>query len=76
MQPDGTLDIRKVRPVWSGDEHVCVSQELSDGELLVTSSLSAPVQGIDLRRADRPRGRDAGRGTGEPGPDLKREDAR
>ena len=76
MQPDGTLDIREVRPVWSGAEHVCVSQELSDGDLLVTSNLSAPVQGMALRRAGQPREEGPARSGGGERPGAKREDKR
>ena len=76
MQPDGTLDIREVTPVWSGAEHVCVSQDLSDGDLLVTSNLSAPVQGMALHRADRPRQEAPELSTGGPRPGAKRKDKR
>ncbi len=52
MTPEGALDIREVTVAWSGNEHVFVSEGLADGDLLVTSNLAAPVQGMALRTAD------------------------
>jgi len=49
MKPDHTLDIRQVRIKWSGNEYVCVGEGLRDGDLLITSDLGAPVQGVALR---------------------------
>jgi multidrug efflux pump subunit AcrA (membrane-fusion protein) len=51
MAADGTLDIRPVRVVWSGSEHVFVADAVTDGDRLVTSELAAPVQGMALRAA-------------------------
>jgi len=54
MQPDNTLDIRTVKVVWSGNEHVYVTDGLGEGDQLVTSDLAAPVQGMALRTAELP----------------------
>ena len=51
MKPDGTLAIRDVRIIWSGNEHVYVTGGLADGDCLVTSDLGAPVEGMALRTA-------------------------
>lgn len=50
MTPDGALDIRPVDVLWSGNDDVYVSDGLKDGELMITSDLAAPVQGMALRR--------------------------
>jgi len=52
MSTDGTLDIRDVTVAWSGNDYVYVSEGLSDGDLLVTSDLAAPVAGTALRTTD------------------------
>ncbi len=52
MSPDETLEIRTVSIVWSGNDHVYVSDGLDDGDLLIMSSLGAPVQGMPLRTTD------------------------
>ncbi|MEE8567977.1 MAG: efflux RND transporter periplasmic adaptor subunit [Anaerolineales bacterium] len=52
MQPDNTLDIREVTIIWGGNDHVCVTDGLADGDLLIISDLAAPVQGMALRTAD------------------------
>jgi len=52
MQPDRTLDIRRVEVAWSGEDHVLVRQGLSDGDLLVTSDIGTPVDGMALRASD------------------------
>ena len=51
MSPDGKLDIRKVTIAWSGRDDVYVADGLRAGDLLVTSDLGAPVQGMALRTA-------------------------
>ena len=62
MGPENALLIREVEPAWSGDGKVYVSEGLSDGDLLVTSDLAAPVEGMALRTADagQPRRRTGG----------------
>jgi len=52
MTGDGTLDIRGVAVEWSGRDDVYVSEGLSDGDVLVTSDLAAPVAGMALRTPD------------------------
>jgi len=49
MNSDGTLDIREVAIEWSSDDYVCLSGGLVSGDLVVTSDLAAPVQGMALR---------------------------
>jgi RND family efflux transporter MFP subunit len=70
MRPDRTLDIRQVKTVWSGNEHVYVTDGLSEGDLLITSDLGAPVQGMALRSAETAARREGGRpaGTAEAAP--------
>jgi len=60
MRPDGTLDIRQVKTVWSGNEHVYVTDGLSEGDLLITSDLGAPIQGMALRRGPSAAGGEGG----------------
>jgi RND family efflux transporter MFP subunit len=52
MKPDKTLEIRETEIVWSDNEHVCISGGLTNGDLLITSDLGAPVDGMKLRTAD------------------------
>lgn len=49
MTAKGTLDIRKVNPAWRDDETIVFDAGLASGEALVTSGLSAPIQGMALR---------------------------
>jgi RND family efflux transporter MFP subunit len=49
FKQDGTLDIRKLKIVWSEHDNVFVRQNLKDGERLIISKLAAPVQGMHLR---------------------------
>ena len=49
MQPDNTLDIRKVDIAWSDKGSVYVTNNLQDDEFLITSDLTTPVQGMALR---------------------------
>lgn len=51
MLPDGTLDVREVNIVRRTEGSVCVSDNLREGELLITSNLPAPVPGMALRKA-------------------------
>jgi len=52
MGQDAKLDIRAVRILWSGNDHVYVSDGLDEGDRLVVSNIGAPVQGMNLRTAD------------------------
>jgi len=51
MRRDRTLDIRRVEIVWGGNEHVCVSGALGEGDLLIVSDLPTAVAGMALRTA-------------------------
>ena len=48
---DGRLEIRKVAPVWIEDDRVFIRSELSSGDLVISSDLSAPVAGMALTQA-------------------------
>lgn len=49
MDEKGMLDIRPVEVSFRGRDRVIVSSGLEDGDLLVTSALSSPVEGTALR---------------------------
>ncbi len=49
MDSDGNLRIRTIEPVYTGEGQVFVAEGLRAGERLVTSYLSAPVEGMPLR---------------------------
>jgi RND family efflux transporter MFP subunit len=49
MDNDGNLRILMIEPVYTGEGHVFVTEGLEAGERLVTSYLSAPVEGMPLR---------------------------
>lgn len=46
---DNKLEIRKVNPVWRDDATIVLEDGLAVGERLVTSSIAAPLQGMDLQ---------------------------
>jgi len=46
---DDKLSIRQIAPLWRGREAVLVSDGLSDGDKLVISNLSTPVDGMEIR---------------------------
>ncbi len=48
-----TLDIRRIETAWSDNDYVYVSEGVENGDLLVTSNIGAPVQGMALRTAKR-----------------------
>ncbi|WP_348760557.1 efflux RND transporter periplasmic adaptor subunit [uncultured Salinisphaera sp.] len=52
MSDDETLDIRQVNVVYRDDNQAVISGDLAPGTLLVTSDLSAPIQGMPLRVED------------------------
>jgi hypothetical protein len=52
MDDQGTLDIRTVDIAFRGKEKVLVTAGISEGELLITSNLPSPVQGMSLRLKD------------------------
>ncbi len=49
MDDDGFLDIRDIRVLFRNREQVIISNGLADGDRLVTTSLSSPIQGTPLR---------------------------
>ncbi len=47
-----TLDIRQVSPIWRDTEYAFIGgDELQEGELIITSVLGAPVDGMPIRLA-------------------------
>jgi len=68
MGDDRTLDVRKVKIVWSGLDHVYVTDGLHEGDLLITSDLAAPVQGMALRTARPDAGESSTQPVGKPTP--------
>lgn len=48
---DGRLEIRKVAPVWIENDRVFIQSELSPGDLVICSDLSAPVSGMAVTLA-------------------------
>ncbi len=65
MLPDKTLDIRDAAVEWGVEDAVYVSGGLAEGDLLVTSEIGAPVQGMALRTAA-DNGAERSRGAGAP----------
>ena len=51
---EGTLDIREVDVLWRGAEEVLIRDGLSDGDQLIVSDMTAPVQGMDVNTGKRP----------------------
>jgi RND family efflux transporter MFP subunit len=49
MDDQGHLDIRPVEIAFRGQDHVLITGGISDGERLITTNLSSPVQGMTLR---------------------------
>ena len=49
MKPNNTLEIRPVQVIRSGEDYVIVGKGLHEGELLITSDLAAPVEGMLLQ---------------------------
>jgi len=52
MGEDERLDIRKLDVLWSGLNEVFVRHAVSNGDLLVTTNMSAPVENMLLRTDD------------------------
>ncbi|WP_321495374.1 efflux RND transporter periplasmic adaptor subunit [uncultured Desulfobacter sp.] len=50
---DGHLEIRKVAPVWIENDRVFIQSGLFPGDLVVSSELSAPVEGMALTLASK-----------------------
>ncbi len=49
MTPEGTLEIRPVPVLYRGRLEVIVSEKIEHGEILVTSNIGAPVDGMSIR---------------------------
>lgn len=49
LNPDMTLRILKVMPIWRDKETVVIQNALNDGDRIIISELSAPVAGMQLR---------------------------
>ncbi len=47
----GTLEIRSLNPVWRDNDTILFDEGLAAGEMIVTSDISAPLQGMKLRSA-------------------------
>lgn len=54
MTPERGLEIRQIRVGWSLDDTVITSSGLSGGDLVITSRVNAPVEGMLLRGPDDP----------------------
>jgi len=50
-QPDNTLEIRSVAPLWRDAEHIFLKKEVRSGERLIVSELAGPVTGMPLKIA-------------------------
>ena len=46
--PNSTLDIRKVDVRWRAEKNILISGNLSDGERLITTDITTPMQGLTL----------------------------
>jgi len=51
LNPDMTLDIRKVIPVWRDKETVVIQNALHSGDRIIVSEIAGPVAGMPLRLA-------------------------
>jgi hypothetical protein len=51
LNPDMTLDIRQVTPVWRDKDTVVLQNALHSGDRIIVSELAAPVAGMRLRLA-------------------------
>ncbi|HOX37088.1 MAG TPA: HlyD family efflux transporter periplasmic adaptor subunit [Candidatus Brocadiia bacterium] len=75
MRPDNTLAIQSVEIEWSDNLEVYISGGLEDGDMLVTTDLGAPVQGMALRTEAQTQGRPEG-GPQQKGREGKQPEAR
>jgi len=78
MDGEGALRIRTIEPAYVGEDRVVVTEGLDAGEQLVTSYLSAPVEGMPLRLRGQDPSADAGAGapTGDAGLEAPSDDER
>ncbi|MBN1826128.1 MAG: efflux RND transporter periplasmic adaptor subunit [Candidatus Eisenbacteria bacterium] len=49
MDEDNLLRIRKIKPVYVGEDRILAAEGLETGERLVTTEIGAPVEGMPLR---------------------------
>lgn len=49
MDEDGTLEIRPVHIIFRDLDHVIINGDIQEGEKVITSSLTAPIEGTPLR---------------------------
>ncbi len=54
VMKDGKLLIREVEVILSDDTHAYIGKGLENGEMIVTTNLSAITEGIELRTEDKP----------------------
>ena len=52
MYSDGRLELRPVEVAWRFEDSVCIDGGLNEGEMVVTSRLATPIEGMKLRRVD------------------------
>ena len=52
MYSGGRLELRPVEVAWRFEDSVCIDSGLNDGDLVVTSRLATPIEGMKLRRVD------------------------
>ncbi|MBI9112604.1 efflux RND transporter periplasmic adaptor subunit [Maridesulfovibrio ferrireducens] len=62
MKDSGVLEIRKVEPVWRDQDFIYLDSGLADGEKLVVTDISAPLQGMNLRENVSEEGKDNSNG--------------
>lgn len=69
--PEGALEIRAVDVAWRDATDVIVSGGLNDGERLILTNLSTPVNGMKLRIEGEPAPQKAPAGAGKSGKGMK-----
>ena len=52
MYSDGRLELRPVEVAWRFEDSVCIDGGLNEGEMVVTSRLATPIEGMKLRQVD------------------------
>ena len=52
MYSDGRLELRPVEVAWRFEDSVCIDGGLNEREVVVTSRLATPIEGMKLRRVD------------------------
>jgi RND family efflux transporter MFP subunit len=52
-RPDGKLDIRKIKVLWRNAHNVVIQNGITDGELLIISDLTTPIDGMDINTGAR-----------------------